>query len=60
MACQAGLPLPQGADIHFEPGTQRRSICTDLLRKPIDAPQGRFGEVFQGRQENCRTSSTFG
>ena len=51
------FPLPQGADVHFEPGTQRRSIGTDLLRTPINAPQGRCGEGCQGRQDNCRTST---
>jgi len=31
--------LPPGADVSFEPSTQRRSIGTHLRRQPIDAPQ---------------------
>src|SRR5262245_18591409 len=59
-ACHAGLPLAQGPNIPFEPRPQRRPIGTDLLRPPSDAPQGRFGEVFQGRPHDGRPSAPWG
>ena len=55
-----GSSFPQGADVHFEPRPQRRSIATDLRGTPIDAPQGRVGERGQGRQDDGGTPSTCG
>ena len=59
-ALSGSFPLPQGVDVPFEPGTQRRSIGTDLLRKPVNTPQTCFGEGCQGRQEDPGNPSTFG
>src|SRR5262249_12528639 len=54
------FPLPQATDVPFEPGTHRRSICTDLLRKPVNAQQSCFGEGCQGRQKDRGNPSPFG
>src|SRR5215831_18886833 len=54
------FPLPQGTDVPFEPGTHRRSICTDLLRKPVNAQQSCFGEGCQGRQKDRGNPSPVG